>query len=601
MQLHLYPAKMTRAQFEAGEPAVCALPLAMEPAVQKTINGDWSLKFDYPLKKAGQLTLGGLVKADGQLYRIESIKRSSQRGANRMEVSALHLVYDLRDKYIENIETSELTPGGINQRVALQQVLNGTDFSDGTVDTPVLLDYLDILQKDAMWALKEQVLKLWGGELHPDNWTINLRAQMGQNRGAQMRQGKDILGVTYLESLDGVFTRVHVRGYQGANFESINDGKDYIDSPNIAAYPTIRETLVTFDDDDLPEDLLQKGQAYLATVDAPRFQMTVDLAKLRGSTQYAFYRDLERVELGDTVTVWHEDLGINVTARIQSREYDPVTGDNLKITLGNDDRNLYTSMASAQQAAEIVRMITDRNSHVRGEKLRGVIDLLTTQLMASGSFTNAEVKAGQGALFENTDPASVDFGALYIGPGIFAIANTKDEAGSWVWRTFGTGQGFTGTEIIAESITANKLAAGVGESLDLSSNTAITSVVEDVEGLSSTISQTAAGLQIVQSENEDTKSYIRFGNLINSDNEKQMGITLGEGLTASEDGTVSTIGAMRQMTATHDTIRQNGVVTFQVKDGKATGDKAQFNEITTGKNWQQIETETNTFAIVWAG
>lgn len=70
------------------------------------------------------------------------------------------------------------------------------------------------------------------------------------------------------------------------------------------------------------------------------------------------------------------------------------------------------------------------------------------------------------------------------------IASGKDVEGRWDWRTFGTGEGFTADAIItgflsadrieANSITANKLAADVGQSLDLSSNTSINLVVENV-------------------------------------------------------------------------------------------------------------------------
>ena len=57
-------------------------------------------------------------------------------------------------------------------------------------------------------------------------------------------------------------------------------------------------------------------------------------------------------------------------------------------------------------------------------------------------------------------------------------------------RTFGTGEGFTADAIItgflsadrieAHSITANKLAADIGQSLDLSSNTSIRLTVENI-------------------------------------------------------------------------------------------------------------------------
>lgn len=509
MELRLYPANLTEAQFTAGNAALCNLPFAIDPLVSQTINGDWALTFEYPVGKENRLALDMLVEADGQLYRIDELGKNSNRDGERLEIHALHLMYDLRDKQIVNIETSETTPGGINQRTALQQVLEGTPFSDGIIDTDILLDYLDILQKDVMWAIKEQILHLWGGELQPDNWVINIRKQMGQDRGVQLRHGKNIKGVRLQESLDGTITRLHILGYQGANIESINDGKDYIDSPNIGLYANIKEGLVTFPDDDLAEDLLSKGLEYLATVDTPRIRLSVDLAAVKTSVQYQHYKALEDVQLGDTVTVYHKRLDINIISRVQKREYNPVTGENKKVELGNDDRSLFAEIASMQQATEIIKMIADRKGHIRGERLRGVIDLLTTRLYASGSYSNAVVNDKAGILFENTNQSSPDYGAMYIGPGIFAIASEKNADNSWDWRTFGTGQGFYGNELVAGSITANKLASDVGEKLVISSNKAIVNIVQDVDSAQDNISalqQTAQGLQTQVSNNKNNIS-----------------------------------------------------------------------------------------------
>lgn len=509
--LKLYQAKLTPAQYAAGEGVICALPKALAPQVPQKINGDWSLSFRYPLGSLGseQLALNRLVEADGQLYRIEDLDKASDENGEVLEVRCVHLMYDLRQKHIVNIETAETTPGGINQQTALDQVLQGTPFTRGLVDTDIVLDYLDILQKDAMWAIKEQILALWGGELQPDNWTINIRKKMGEDRGYQLRYGKNIRGVRLSESMDGVITRLHILGYRGANIEPINGGKDFIDSPHINLYAQPLEGLVTFADDDLPEDLLSKGQAYLATVDTPRISLSVNLAQVRGSVQYKHYQDLDMVELGDTVTVYHQRLGIDITARVQARQYNPVTGENLRVELGNHDANLYSHIASLQQAAEIIQMIADRKGHVRGERLRGVVDLLTTKLYASGAYTKAKVNDTYGILFENTDATSVDYGAMYIGPGIFAIASAKKADGSWDWRTFGTGKGFVGDELIAGSVTANKLASDVGQQLDISSNVAITQVVDGlagkadasvVDGLGNIV--TAQGTAITQNADE---------------------------------------------------------------------------------------------------
>lgn len=559
MQLTLFPAGLTRAQYEAGNAALCALPAAKDPRVSQAINGDWSLGFGYALGAPGaeQLGLGLLVEADGQLYRIDSVERGSGKDGDWLSVQALHLVYDLRDRIITNIETAEMTPGGINQRIALQQVLSGSDFTDGVIDTDIVLDYLDILQKDAMWAIKEQVLPLWGGELRPDNWTIDIRKQMGADRGVHLRHGKNIRGVKLSESLDGVVTRLHILGYRNANIESINDGKDYIDSPYINNYPTIREGMVTFPDDDLPADLLSKGQEYLATVDTPRTRLTVDLAQVMASEQYAQYRDLERVALGDTVTVFNERLGVNVTARVQSREYDPTTGENLRVELGNDSRNLYAAIASAKQAAEIVKMISDRKGNLRAEMLRGVLDLLTTQLMASGSFSDAQVIEGKGILFENTNTESPDYGAMYLGPGIFAIANEKNEAGSWVWRTFGTAQGFYGSELMAGTVTTGKLAADVGAELNISSNEAITSTVGALDSLSTQVTQSNNGMllqiQTLESLAENNRYYIYAGLLfVETDGTERYGVALGTNLTTYEDESGRTLLEKAGVSATFE-------------------------------------------------
>ena len=70
----------------------------------------------------------------------------------------------------------------------------------------------------------------------------------------------------------------------------------------------------------------------------------------------------------------------------------------------------------------------------------------------------------------------------------FMIAGRRTDTGEWDWRTFGTGEGFTADMLVtgflsadriqAGTITANKLASDVGESLDLSSNESITLKVE---------------------------------------------------------------------------------------------------------------------------
>lgn len=461
------------------------LPDAVLPRTKRAINGEWAFTMRYPLTGANydQLEKGRLICAEGQLYRIARIKKSDRAAGREVQVDAYHIFYDLKKVHIINIETSETDLDGITQQAALQQILAGTPFTVGTVDDTTTLDYLDILQKSAFWALQEQVIKLWGGELQPDNWTLNIRAQIGLDRRFPIRRGMNIRGIDYTEDITNLVTRLHVAGYGGATFEDINGGKDYIDSPYIDNYRYLGsaaglEDQITFDDDDQPEVLLEKGQAHLATVDVPQVSYDIDLLEIRNSVQYELYRPLLVFGLGDSAVVHHDFFNMDITARALQLERDPVLEENIGVELGNYQKDLYSTLASTTQAAKAIEAIIGRGGSLRGEKLRGTIDLLVTQLKASGSYANATVLERQGFLTENTNADSPDYGATYIGCGIWALANEKNADNSWSWRTFGTPRGFTGQELIAESVTANKLAADVAQSLELSSNESIKAVVQ---------------------------------------------------------------------------------------------------------------------------
>lgn len=455
------------------------LPDVMEPRTSLVINGDMSLTFRYPLNGVGfdLIQHERLVCAEGQLYRIRDIEQFEDTGIPHAKIFALRLFYDLQNNEIPNIETSETDPDGITQTAALTLILSGTSFTVGTVDA-ITLDYLDILQKSSFWALKEQVLGLWGGELDPDNWTINIRTAMGSaTRRYPIRRGRNIKGINYQESLDGLITRLHVSGYGGATFEDINDGKDYIDSANIASYAKVYEGRIEFPDDDLAADLMAKAVAHLATVDVPQTKYKADLVSLKRSAQYALYAPLETFNLGDTAVIHHVLFNVDIVARAMELERDPVSGDNVNVTLGNYRKDLYKSLSDASQAADTVAAVTDNRGYVRGNKLRGAINTLVANLLASGSYTTAQVIGSKGYLLENTNEASVDYGAVYIGPNIIAFASTKDGNNAWIWRTFGTGAGITADEITtgtlnAErisslSITQEKLAENVSQAIDM--------------------------------------------------------------------------------------------------------------------------------------
>ena len=128
------------------------------------------------------------------------------------------------------------------------------------------------------------------------------------------------------------------------------------------------------------------------------------------------------------------------------------------------------------------------NGSIPAKRLEGMIDVLKTRL--SSALSNWYTDENGNLILEAANGGSV---MKLCGEG-FMIANQKNDDGSWDWRTFGTGEGFSADLMVAgflsadriqsHSITANHLAADVGQSLDLSSNTSIRLSVQGQTGFS---------------------------------------------------------------------------------------------------------------------
>lgn len=97
---------------------------------------------------------------------------------------------------------------------------------------------------------------------------------------------------------------------------------------------------------------------------------------------------------------------------------------------------------------------TDANGKWLTTKLTGIIDTLSNQINAGGGAVTLTDNNGI-LIVDNKDTPTK---ALRLLGGAFAIANAKDGQGNWIWRTFGTGDGF-----VADEITSGKLLTGLVE------------------------------------------------------------------------------------------------------------------------------------------
>ena len=233
------------------------------------------------------------------------------------------------------------------------------------------LDYLDILQKSPFDAIKEQLLTLWGGELQPDNFTVHLQKKIGADRLFPIRHRRNIGEMICTEDIEPVITRLHVRGYESANFEEINEGKDYLDSDYSGKYSHILERYVDFPDIDDPEELFSLGLEELHRVEMPAITWEIRLIDMRRKDGYIHYQGLEEFDLGDTALLHHPDYAGDLVLRCNELEHDALQGVNTRVVLGNAKENFLGSMSSLRKITETLHKVATHQGFLKADRVVG--------------------------------------------------------------------------------------------------------------------------------------------------------------------------------------------------------------------------------------
>lgn len=116
-----------------------------------------------------------------------------------------------------------------------------------------------------------------------------------------------------------------------------------------------------FDDEDTPDEekLKSKANEYIEKnkIGKLKFDTDVSFVDLSSTPNGAKYKDLEKVELGDTVKVIYEDLGINLELRVISTEFDVMSNTYSKVELGEKPDKL--SANSIQNGDDVSSLTND--------------------------------------------------------------------------------------------------------------------------------------------------------------------------------------------------------------------------------------------------
>ncbi|MEC3376916.1 phage tail spike protein, partial [Bacillus cereus] len=445
--------------------------------VEEELNGLFLFSFSYPLFAPRGLEIEGMsiIKVptpDGeQLFRVAAPKVSM----GEITAQCYHIFYDLTENLIEDIfaETTNGN-GAMNRMSAGCQYKHPFQFYS---DVPKIAS-ARIVRKNPVEALLDSsqdnsFVNRWGGELKRDNFDVKMLLNRGMDRGVVIRHKKDLLGYEGNVDWKSPITRIMPQGFDGLFLP-----EKYVDSPIINKYPHPKIKVVEFkhikaaigenadDEDAVPLEeayrLLRqaaKDMFAIQKVDQPKANYNVKFQELSQTEEYKDYKHLQSVYMADTVTVEHQEDGIDIKAKVIAYKYDPIKKEYLDITIGNFKESF-----------------TD---------VSGRVDLVQEELSnMPGSILDA-AKANATSLINS------GFGGhVRIYPDRILIMDTKDEKSAkkvWQWNLNGLGYSSTGVNgpygtaitndgrIVADFITAGTLSGNLVQGGEITGSTLKTS------------------------------------------------------------------------------------------------------------------------------
>ena len=313
----------------------------------------------------------------------------------KITVYARHVFYDLMDNMIRSYR-----PDNSDTGAAVVQGLSGvcmsehgfTFYSDLT-STAEDVEFLNVNPVDALMG-DDGFIARYGGELARDWFDIFLVERVGSDTNVQIREGKNLTGISYDVDLTDVSTRIMPTG-QDAEGEILYLPEVYIDSPLIDRYPSpkwlhlpVTGAKEVKDGDgaktkaECYEEMRNAAaDAFAAGCDMPRVTLKVDFINCADTEEYRQYAALQNIFLGDTVRVVARKIGVAVSMRATQYTYDCLTCRYTQLTLGTVADTLEGNTISAKQIP---------SGSISGAKL--AINSVGTGQLQSGSVGSLQIQ-----------------------------------------------------------------------------------------------------------------------------------------------------------------------------------------------------------------
>lgn len=450
------------------------------------LNGEDSITFETlesPTLAKGSYLLWRDYEDEWHEHIVTNIEQTHGSSKRSWKVYAVMSMCELAQDYVIDKRPGAQTP--TTASAALASILDGTRWDVGPVDLSTR-GGTTVYHKTVYDGLSALV-KEWGGQMVPRitvdplsgvtaraiEWRDHLGHVTPQRR---LEFGHDLGGITRTVDDASPITAVYAWG-KGEQLDSggygrrigiedvTPDGLPYVHDDSLLATwgilgpdgtPQHRFGELVDGNETDPAKLKAKADAYLADHCQPTVSYKGDVAAYADVGS-----DVEGLHLGDELQAVDRGLDVRVQARVIEISRDYVDRSKTKVTLGNFLGTLADQFASLK--ADVSGLVAkssglDVVSDAGSSYLDAVITALNAMFNASGGYLTFDTSTGLTVMdADNFDDATK---AMNISGAGFRIANSKSGT-EWVWRTFGTGDGFVADQIITGVLTAIRIQSAI--------------------------------------------------------------------------------------------------------------------------------------------
>lgn len=255
--------------------------------------------------------------------------------------------------------------------------------------------------RSALGGMEGSALDTFGGEFEWDNWTVNLLASRGSDKGVKIEYAKNMTDFSRVTDMGSLITGV--MAYWSGENESGNTVRVYsnpavITNGHESEYAFSRtiplDVSAEFETQPTQAQVTAYARSYLAATELAQVTeaITVDFVPLWQTKEYEhIYR--EHIDLCDTVTVTYQKLGISIKRKVTKTVYNVLLDRYEAIELGGeaDIADTISELQSGESylGQEVAKLLTE----FRTSNNFATFSSVTQIGLTSGSATIADAMA----------------------------------------------------------------------------------------------------------------------------------------------------------------------------------------------------------------